>query len=237
MGLTDIHTHILYGVDDGARDLQESMRLLNQEWEQGIDQVVLTPHYGPKFGCPEVQIVEERFKEICEEVGKFYPKMQLFLGNEIYYQENQTIQDLKEGKVLSLNKTRYVLVEFGPGDSFSRIFRAVQEFGYAGYIPIIAHVERYDAVRQQINHAMELVKAGAYLQVNAKTLTGGMFDQKTTFWKKLLKEKVLHFIASDCHDDCGRRPNMEQGAAVLQKRKADGILYKNPKSLLEGKYI
>ena len=62
MALIDIHTHILYGVDDGAKDINDSMGLLDEEREQGVDQVILTPHYGPKFGHPDTEVLREKFE-------------------------------------------------------------------------------------------------------------------------------------------------------------------------------
>lgn len=64
MGMIDIHTHILYGVDDGAKTLSDSMELLDEEREQGVDTVIMTPHYGPKFGYPDKEIIMEHFEEI-----------------------------------------------------------------------------------------------------------------------------------------------------------------------------
>ena len=61
MGMIDIHTHILYGVDDGAKTLSDSMELLDEEREQGVDTVIMTPHYGPKFGYPDKEIIMEHF--------------------------------------------------------------------------------------------------------------------------------------------------------------------------------
>ena len=110
MALIDIHTHILYGVDDGAKDINDSMGLLDEE-----------------------------------RAHKYYPEIQLYLGSELYYQQG-TVSDLKQGKALTMNGTRYVLVEFATSDAYSHIYRAVQDFVYAGYIPILAHVERYKAV-------------------------------------------------------------------------------------------
>ena len=142
MALIDIHTHILYGVDDGAKDINDSMGLLDEEREQGVDQVILTPHYGPKFGHPDTEVLREKFEAIREKAYKYYPEIQLYLGSELYYQQG-TVSDLKQGKALTMNGTRYVLVEFATSDAYSHIYRAVQDFVYAGYIPILAHVERY----------------------------------------------------------------------------------------------
>ena len=72
MALIDIHTHILYGVDDGAKDINDSMGLLDEEREQGVDQVILTPHYGPKFGHPDTEVLREKFEAIREKAYKYY---------------------------------------------------------------------------------------------------------------------------------------------------------------------
>ena len=89
--------------------------------------------------------MREKFEAIREKAYKYYPEIQLYLGSELYYQQG-TVSDLKQGKALTMNGTRYVLVEFATSDAYSHIYRAVQDFVYAGYIPILAHVERYKAV-------------------------------------------------------------------------------------------
>ena len=236
MALIDIHTHILYGVDDGAKTLSDSMGLLDEEREQGVDKVILTPHYGPKFGHPDPNRLKENFELICEKAKKYYQEIELYLGSELYYQEN-TISDLEQGKALTMNGTRYVLVEFGITDPFSYIYRAIQNFVYAGYIPIIAHVERYEAVFGNIGNLVKLVEAGAYIQINAESLIGGIFDKRTSFCKKITKEGLVHFLGSDCHDFRTRRPNMKRAAEVVLKKKADKILDENPRKMLEGRSI
>lgn len=240
MRLTDIHTHILYGVDDGAKNLKESTRILENLWEQGVGNVVLTPHYGPKFGFPVAEILKERFEELKEEARRTWPEMKIFLGSEIYYQSN-TIQDLKDRKALSLNGTRYVLVEFGVNDSFGSILRATQELVYAGFIPIVAHVERYKAILGDLDKTQELVDLGSLLQINSKSLTGSILNATTKYCRKLLSEQLVHLVASDCHDLKSRSPDLLRGAEVVHKKCdqewTDNILYKFPEKILEGKYI
>ena len=209
MALIDIHTHILYGVDDGAKDINDSMGLLDEEREQGVDQVILTPHYGPKFGHPDTEVLREKFEAIREKAYKYYPEIQLYLGSELYYQQG-TVSDLKQGKALTMNGTRYVLVEFATSDAYSHIYRAVQDFVYAGYIPILAHVERYKAVFGHVDKIVELVETGAYIQINAESLIGGIFDKRASFCKKIMKEGLVHFLGTDCLDFRTRRPNMKR---------------------------
>lgn len=236
MALVDIHTHILYGVDDGAKNISEAMGLLEEEQEQGVDHVVLTPHYGPKFGHPDTEVLKDHFAAICEKSQRYYPEIKLYLGSELYYQQ-ETISDLKDGKALTMNGTRYVLVEFATSDSYSNIYRAIQSFVYAGYIPIIAHVERYKAIFGYVDKIVELIEIGAYIQVNAESLIGGIFDKRASFCKKIVKEGLVHFLGSDCHDFRTRKPNMEQAAKVVLKKQAAQILDENPRKMLEGKSI
>ena len=220
MKITDMHTHILYGVDDGARSLTDSLDLISEEQNQGVQQIFLTPHYGYKFGCVDRKLLEKRFLEIQEKASKYFPDMKLYLGSELYYERN-TIQHLKEGKALTMSGSRYVLVEFGVKDSYSNIFQAVYDLVYAGYLPIIAHVERYSALRNNSKAIEELVKSGAYLQVNAGSFLKGFPSRKAAFCKKLIKEELVYFIGSDCHDVKVRSPNMKEAYDLLDKR---GIL-------------
>lgn len=236
MGLIDIHTHILYGVDDGAKTLSDSMGLLDEEREQDVDTVIMTPHYGPKFGHPDKDVLREHFDEISDKAKIYYPEIRLYLGSELYYQES-TISDLDSGKALTMNGTRYVLVEFGERDPYTYIYRAIQNFGYAGYIPIIAHAERYEALFRQTDRIEDLISLGAYIQINAESLIGGIFDKRSAFCKKLAKEGLMHFLGSDCHDFRNRRPNMNKAAEVVLKKNAQQILEKNPRNMLEGKSI
>ena len=110
-------------------------------------------------------------------------------------------------------------------------------FVYAGYIPILAHVERYKAVFGHVDKIVELIETGAYIQINAESLIGGIFDKRASFCKKIMKEGLVHFLGTDCHDFRTRRPNMKSAAEVVRKKHADQILYENPRRMLEGKSI
>ena len=236
MALIDIHTHILYGVDDGAKDINDSMGLLDEEREQGVDQVILTPHYGPKFGHPDTEVLREKFEAIREKAYKYYPEIQLYLGSELYYQQG-TVSDLKQGKALTMNGTRYVLVEFATSDAYSHIYRAVQDFVYAGYIPILAHVERYKAVFGHVDKIVELIETGAYIQINAESLIGGIFDKRASFCKKIMKEGLVHFLGTDCHDFRTRRPNMNRQQKLYGRSMRTRFFMRIQERCLRGKVL
>lgn len=236
MGIIDMHTHILYGVDDGAQTLHDSMEMIEEESDQGINEIVLTPHYGHKFGYPERSLLEERFAEIQKEAKRYFPNVTLYLGSELYYEKGIT-KHLLEGRALTYNGTKYVLVEFDPGDSFSYLMQAVQEFTYAGYIPVIAHVERYGQVVHKLEQCERLVRAGACLQINTGSLLGGFFDARTRLCKELVKQGLVHIIGSDCHDMKRRSPNVTHGYAKLLKKCDPSIYDENAEMILKGNYI
>ena len=83
----------------------------------------------------------------------------------------------------------------------------------------------------------ELISLGAYIQINAESLIGGIFDKRSSFCRKLAKEGMIHFLGSDCHDFRNRRPNMKKAAEVILKKNAQQILETNPHNMLEGKSI
>lgn len=232
--MIDIHTHILYGVDDGAGDLLLALDILGEEWRQGVRKVVMTPHYGPKSDYYPKELLEERFQRLCEKAGEKYPELKLYLGNEIYYHK-EMIEDLQSGKILTMNHTPYVLLEFSFGENYSTMKYAVEELVYAGYIPIIAHVERYHSVFGRYDNIRELVDAGACMQVNIESFLGGILSKKTLFVKKLVKQGLVQFVASDCHDLVDRKPNLEKGKRIIGREFSSFM--ENAEKMLRGDYI
>ena len=138
-GWVDIHTHILPGVDDGAGDWEETITLLKMAYEQGTRHLIATPHFSRR---QEVGRLKELCRRLEREAGSISSDYHVSLGQEIMYFES-ILEYLGEGKALTLAGSRYVLVEFAPGDSFGRISRAVRQLVQASYFPVIAHVERY----------------------------------------------------------------------------------------------
>nr|WP_300304546.1 CpsB/CapC family capsule biosynthesis tyrosine phosphatase [uncultured Anaerostipes sp.] len=234
--MIDIHTHILYGVDDGAGDLMLALDMLGEEWKQGVSSVVLTPHYGPKFESLPVGELKKKYERLCDRAREFYPDLKLYLGSEIYYYDGM-LHDLQAGKIPTINDTQYILVEFSFEERDSEIMHAIEELVYAGYIPIIAHVERYRSLLEQYDTIESLMDAGAYIQVNVKSFLGGMFHRKTSFVKKLVKMNLVDFIGSDCHDLVDRVPNLEAGRKVIEKLTDFSRFMENAERVLKGDYI
>ncbi len=185
----DIHTHILYGVDDGSDSLDTSKYLLNQAKENDVTKILLTPHQNEELTRSEE--LKERFEVLKGEVKDF--GIDLYLGSEIYYYPKM-INDLDNNILLTLNNTKYVLVEFS-----TRIETDISNIAYdlkiRGYFPIIAHIERYHYLN--LDDYDEIKAAGALIQINSKSFLNKGYKKQL---KYLLKNNLVDFIASDCHN-------------------------------------
>lgn len=235
----DIHCHILPGVDDGARNESSTDRMLRIAASEGIDIIVATPHFAYGREKEEVEEIKRKYAEVRTWWKKRGAEKEMYLGNELFYSEG-IIEALQDGSALTMNGTKYVLVEFPIYTEFSYVQRAIQKLQYAGYIPVIAHVERYEYLRKK-GCIEELVRMGAYMQVNASTITGkhGIFAKHQVM--QWIRQGLVHFIATDAHDSRERRPEIDKCAAYLKKKlgvsRTHRLLCNNPQRMLKGEEL
>ena len=136
LGVVDIHTHVLPGIDDGAEKMALSYRMLRRSYKQGVRKVIATPHYVAYHWRTKPQQIQELMEKLAARVRKAMPDLELYRGQEIQYFEGM-VEMLREGKLLTLAGSRYVLTEFLPTSSWSQIERAVRELTMAGYLPVL----------------------------------------------------------------------------------------------------
>ncbi len=204
-GFIDIHTHILPGVDDGAKDLSNALALLRCAYENGTRGIVLTPHYRGMYKANPVQLLQDQFAALCQAAAHALPELTLYLGQEIYFGTGST-QALLDSRALTMADSDYVLLEFAPNSTAEQMLRSVEDLRYYGYRPIIAHGERYAALRRSRKLLHRLLELGATLQLNADSILGrhGLFVSQ--FCRYALKKKLVSFIGSDAHDMRSRPP-------------------------------
>ena len=236
--ITDIHTHVLPGIDDCAPDWNICRQMLIQSYKSGVDSIIATPHYLPW----EKNASAARIRRLCQRVQEQIREekgiaINIYPGQEIYY-HGDIVESLKTGKALTLADSRYVLVEFSSGESYSTIKRAIHHLREAGYIPIIAHVERYQSIRkpdgkQESRSAglKELYDLGALFQMNTEVLQLGTFHQTGRWARKALEQKQIHFLASDMHNLKTRPPITKEQLCWIRKHLdrdyQNSILYGN----------
>jgi protein-tyrosine phosphatase len=234
-GFVDIHTHILPGVDDGAQNLAQSVELLKMAFQQGTGAVILTPHYRGRYRGNTEQKLSVQYHELCKAAKKECPELELYLGCEVGY-ELDVSEKLADGSVLTLNGTRYVLLEF-PEKSFrSRIMDGVLEVLNFGYTPIIAHMERYEAFHRSPELTREVMELGALIQLNADSILGKYGFGLKRYCRRLLKAHQVHFIATDAHDTKSRKPDLKTCYRKICKKfgkdRAEMLFYRNARVML-----
>ena len=232
--MIDIHTHLLFGVDDGPETMEESLEMLRFAKEQGIKAMILTPHYRHgMFSYPYDKITENflRLREAAKEIG-----VVLFLGTE-HHVNSMMIEHIQTQRVRTLAGTQYVLAEYKHDTEFEYITKSVQDLLRNGYIPVVAHIERYLCMHKDIDRIGWLRDMGAMVQVNANAVLGMEGFKVKAFTKKLLKEGYVDFVASDSHDMKKRVNNMGKCREYLYKkydeRYVDRILQHNAMEILQ----
>ncbi|SER47137.1 CpsB/CapC family capsule biosynthesis tyrosine phosphatase [Lachnobacterium bovis] len=238
-GFIDIHSHILPGVDDGARNLEMAEKMIEMALEDGIIGLVLTPHIkAPRYLLPEEEIVS-KFEELKEIVRSKYPQMHLYLGGEFYFYSS--ILEESPHIIRTINKTDYVLVEFSPMISYDEMLRAFQKLKACGYDVILAHVERYEVLRKDLEKVEHVKGMGVLIQMNANTIYKPNDREHKKFMKKVLKEELIDLVATDAHDLNDRKPNLSKAANYVVKKigmdYAQDIFMENQLRILQGKRI
>ena len=214
---TDIHSHVIWGVDDGAEMKEETLRMLKEAVEDGIGAIICTPHVTPGVYEFSERTFQEHFREAEAYIQQENLPLKLYHGAEILYTES-TPRLLREGKVATMAGTNYALIEFSPTDTREHIFDALQKVAGCGIIPIIAHMERYPAIGKiaQIEEVKNRFRA--MVQINARTLTRKIPLLRRGFFDKLFRDGLVDYIATDTHAMEGRGTCMTAGIKALEDK-------------------
>lgn len=212
-----MHCHILPGIDDGAENMKQSLQMLQIAMDSEIVGAIVTPHGSARDASRERT---EKIRKLCrifrakaeQQFDVIFP---VFPGQEILYSSDAR-RLLDEGKLLTLADTRYVLVEFMPSTPYSMLYGAVREMRMGGYVPIMAHVERYNALREG-DRLAELAEAGAKIQMNYSSVGGSIRSQTTRWCRKQLEEQWVDFLSTDMHDPVHRKPDTSSADRWMQK--------------------
>lgn len=233
----DIHAHLIPGIDDGSLDMEMTMDMIRCEYRQGVRGILCTPHgEGLRFG----ERLEKGWKEIRRRCKELYPDLKLGLGCELYLfpgDAKEGIEGLDWGKYISLNGTRYVLIEFSQnGLPFETIKESVLELKAAGWIPVIAHAERYYKSYKGITDVRWLKEQGCRIQINAYSLAGESKKSTRDLARQMVKEKLVDFLGTDAHKMYHRPPKVANGIKALMEisdtEYATKIAYQNAENLL-----
>ncbi|ADV69630.1 capsular polysaccharide biosynthesis protein Cps4B [Streptococcus suis] len=239
--MIDIHSHIIFGVDDGPKTIEESLSLIGEAYRQGVRYIVATSHRRKgMFETPE-KIIMINFLQLKEAVAEVYPEIRLCYGAELYYSKD-ILSKLEKKKVPTLNGSRYILLEFSMNTPWKEIQEAVNEVTLLGLTPVLAHIERYDALAFQSERVEELIDKGCYTQVNSThVLKPALIGERAKEFKKrtryFLEQDLVHCVASDMHNLYSRPPFMREAYQLVKKEygedRAKALFKKNPLMILK----
>lgn len=238
--MIDMHCHILPDVDDGSDCLEESINMALIAKEQGIDKIIATPHYHPEFEYPK----GKELKKICDKFKKELKKnnidIEIYLGNEIYFTYD-LIENISKLDFFSLNNSKYILVEFSPNNFPLNLCNIVYELKQNGFIPVLAHVERYMRIHDDPEIIYDCIKTGAIIQINSSSILGKQGKELQKLCNQLISRKMVHLVATDAHGSKRRRPLLQDAYQYIKKKYskeiADNLFVNNAQCILENKEI
>lgn len=192
--MIDFHSHILPGIDDGSRSIEQTIRMLKEAKEAGFTKIISTSHYIEGY----YESDEAERTELLNEVQKNISGIELYLGNEIYITNNMI--DLIQNKQAStINNSKYVLFEFPLSAKSMNDKEVVYRLIENGFVPVIAHPERYSYVQDNPEYIEELAEMGALFQANYGSIIGMYGKKAEKTLKKLLKNDLIRFFGTDSH--------------------------------------
>lgn len=202
--MIDLHSHILPGIDDGARTLEDSIEMARLAVKDGIRLLAATPHHNNGRFSNESYNVTQAIDSLNQELSRQCIPLKVLPGQEI------RINDLfwgewEAGNLLTLNDSCYMLIEL-PNQHVPRdIGDVIHEMKLKGIVPIIAHPERNSELANEMDILMELVEAGALSQVTTHSLNGLFGSRIRQIAMKMCQRRLIHIVASDAHN-ADKRP-------------------------------
>ena len=238
--MIDIHTHLLNNVDDGSRDVIESLTSLKLAKLAGFTDVILTPHYICGHYENDYQTIKPKLYDLKIKLNENNISLKIHQGNEVYISED--IGELiKNGVVSKLAKSRYLLFELPQKSRVLTLNNVIDEIISAGCVPVLAHPERYLFVQHNPNELLPLIQKGVLIQSNYGSIIGqyGKEAQKTII--KILKSNMVHFLASDTHRTgyiYGHFDRVEREfLKYISEEKFEELTTTNPRQIIENNPI
>ncbi|HID56405.1 TPA: tyrosine protein phosphatase [Candidatus Poribacteria bacterium] len=233
--LIDIHSHILPDVDDGAKEIEDSLRMIESAYRGGVRVMIATPHKLPGAYDVPVKELRKKLKEIKDLIEERGAGVQILLGRECYLSPD--LLDYMEGnrrEEISIEDTGYILVEF-PLQGIPRYADdLLSRLQFNGLVPIIAHPERCVEVARNPNLLEEHIEKGRLFQINAGSLLGRYGRKTRETAEVLITHRFAHFVASDMHSP--RSPTLgavvEKLESLVGERECQRLLHDNPLAVL-----
>ena len=240
--MIDIHCHILPELDDGSGSFSDSIEMARLAATSGTRCIVATPHCNipngySNYWTPEIRAAIDRLQQ---EVRARNIPITFFSGQEIFL-ASDFLSLLKQGKLIPINSSRYVLVEFSPFENASVALRKLQKMIAEGYVPIVAHPERYSFVHEHEDLVYRMKELGCLVQINKGSIKGRFGRKAMNSAFEILDNYDADFIASDGHSQYSRTPYLADAYEIICEHYssdyADFLLNDNPQKVLKNEKI
>ncbi|EIJ83783.1 tyrosine-protein phosphatase [Bacillus methanolicus] len=238
--MIDIHCHILPGIDDGARNLEDSIQMAKAAVKEGIQTIIATPHHNNGYYKNTKQRILEKVEELNLSLMKQSIPLHVLPGQEprIY---GEILEDYNQDQILTLcNKGKYLFIEL----PFNHLPRYTEQLLFdiqmQGLTPIIVHPERNQEIIEQPDLLYNLVKKGALTQVTASSITGHFGKNIKKFSMQLIEANLTHFIASDAHNISNRTFKINEALDEIEKKYGVDMVYlfiENAELLVQGNAV
>lgn len=237
--MIDLHSHVLPGIDDGARDLQDSLAMCRMAAEDGCSAIVATPHLRhEQWWNGDRNLLEAKWLEVRAAAAEY---LDVRLGGEIAVNSQSAgeLDLLPDGDLCSLCGSRYLLLEFHHRGLGPDPLDLIHELAIGGWWPVIAHPERIRWLADDPRYLNALVDHGALVQVTAMSVTGECARWVRNATSRWLDEGMVHFVASDAHNTTVRPPGLSRAYRLLASTRgeelANKLLVENPRAVLENR--
>ena len=235
--MVDIHAHILPGLDDGSDRTLTSLRMADLAVRSGVTDLIATPHSNQRgrFENYASESLTAQFHRLKEAVSREKLDLRLHLGMEVYATSDLT-QLYRDGMLLTLAGSRYLLMEFNFHDDAYYMERVLRDVLDLGVTPILAHPERYQALQALPDIMVDWVRCGVHLQINKGSLSGFFGRESFRLAVTMLEHDLASFVASDAHRADQRTPVLLDTyrwiASHYSEHLADRLLRRNPERVL-----
>lgn len=236
--MIDIHCHILPGYDDGASTLEESMTMIRMAVSSGVTGIVATPHFrGDPQSLEAAVYLKQLYLQLEDAIRQAGLPLQLYFGAEILCMP-QTVEMAQQGQLPTLGNTRYVLTEFFFNETFSYMDEILTGIAQAGYIPVVAHPERYETIQRDPRRLIHWFRKGYIIQLNKGSILGAFGHRAEMAADWILSSGLAHVVASDAHSASHRTTDMTSlRARLLDEYESDYVqilMDQNPARLIRG---
>jgi protein-tyrosine phosphatase len=232
--MIDIHSHVVWGLDDGAVDMEQSLNMLRAAAQSGTTDIVATPHSNAEFAY-QAEVLDHRIRELALRTGG---APRIHRGCDLHLSFDNIDEVLQGVGKYSINGKQYLLVEcpdFHVGKHTEKVLHRLME---CGIVPIVTHPERNPVLQEKLGRVEEWVESGCLVQVTALSISGGFGRKAHGAVGRLLERGLVHVVASDAHDPEHRHARLDEAYGIVRSRygeeEADILFTRNPQAIIDG---